>query len=107
MEIHKVLEERLHPCDDGTDRFRYEDGWSDERVSQSIDERLTKSSTATVRKEMFGELKKAYNVRSRHRLGGRITALENQLRRLLQLTLCADDAALVLGNNEDNITPAE
>ena len=98
MKIHEILIERLHPVE-GTDLFRYEDGWSDLRVSQTVRDTLTGSPAATVRKEVFGQLMYAQGGSPRREHERRITALENQLRRLMSVcNISAADRARVIGD---------
>ncbi len=109
--ILEMLKERLHAVGE-TELFRYEDGWSDERIAQTVELTLPANITAKVRVECFGLLYKSGGSPSagkRLRLNYRVTATENQIRRILDwleisFQLNAQDRSKILGNirtNED------
>ena len=91
LAIKVLLDERLHPVE-GTDRFRYEDGWSDGIVAYEVrkdslpaKEALSGNVTAKIRNECFGKLhnygKKLGAPSSSVKL--RVEVLEERLYRLL------------------------
>jgi len=102
LQIKEILDQRLHSIE-GTDMFRYEEGWSDLRVGQEVNKRLTDAPAAYIRSECFGKLKRASYGTSNKAHELRVTALEHQLRRLMDiLSVNADERATVLGNVETN-----
>ena len=84
LAIKALLDERLHPVE-GTDKFRYEDGWDDERVAKWVREALSGNVTANIRHECFGKLhnygKKSDRANTGLKL--RVERLESQLELLL------------------------
>ena len=84
LAIKALLDERLHPVE-GTDKFRYEDGWSDESIAKAVREALSANITAKIRNECFGKLhncgKKSGQTSSSIKL--RVERLESQLVYLL------------------------
>ena len=105
----ELLKERLHTVGE-TGLFRYEDGWSDERIAQTVELTLPANVAAKVRVECFGLLYKSGGSPSagkRLRLNYRVTATENQIRRILDwlessFQLTANDRAEILGNIKTN-----
>ncbi len=111
--VLEMLKERLHTVGE-TGFFRYEDGWNDERISQTVELTLPANVTAKIRVECFGLLYKSGGSPSkgkRLRLNYRVTATENQIRRILDwlessFQLTPQDRAEILGNIRTN-TDAE
>ena len=102
MDIHEILSDRLHSIE-GSNLFRYEEGWSDLRVSQVVRSNLTASPTAKIRKDMFGQLMYAQGGRTKSEHEKRITALENQLRRLIDwMNPNAEIRAELIGDVDTN-----
>ena len=105
VSILELLKERLHTVGE-TGLFRYEDGWSDERIAQTVELTLPDNVAAKVRVECFGLLHRVGGSPSagkRLRLMYRVTATENQIRRTLDwletsFQLNEHDRAEILGN---------
>ena len=102
--IMEILHERLHAVE-GTDLFRYEDGWSDEMVAIEVNIDLNANHASKVRAELFGKLfKQSRPTIVSRRLADRVTVLEGQFQRLLDWSLGGDTRthAEILGNVESN-----
>ncbi len=84
LAIKALLDERLHPVE-GTELFRYEDGWNDEVVAKTAHERLAGNIVAKIRTECFGKLFNHGRTPGRVNasLKVRVALLEGQLERLI------------------------
>ena len=84
LAIKALLDERLHAVE-GTDKFRYEDGWDDERVAKWVRDALSGKITAKIRNECFGKLHNCgkKSGRATTSLKVRLAVLEEQLKRLI------------------------
>ncbi len=100
LAVNLILAERLHPIE-GSDLFRYEEGWTDYRIAQEVHPRLGSNNVRGVRLEMFGPLQRTFSPTTPNALEARVTLLENQLRRILdvhrKLGLNAEDREYILG----------
>ena len=85
LALFELLKQRLHPVE-GTDKFRYEEGWDDEVVAKTVNTRLEANATAFVRKEskQFGLLIRQSSASSAT-TKTRVTALEEKLNRLIAI----------------------
>ncbi len=103
--MHELMSKYLHPVT-GTDYYRYEDTWNDDRIAKSINKNFSKWHVQTLRVEVFGKLKargQSANLSKGRASATRITALENQIRRLIIYCGCnAQETANILGNAENN-----
>ncbi len=84
LAIKALLDERLHAVE-GTDMFRYEEGWNDEVVAKTVREELSDNIAAKIRTECFGKLHN-HGRKLAAPSGGlklRITVLEDRFQRAL------------------------
>ena len=102
IHINKQLEEFIKKNEDGT--CYYIDNWSDQRILDELDGSLNIGAVQRVRKEIFGGLfTKGVRKGSHLIIRTRVTVLENQLRRLMDLlAVNANERAIVLGNADNN-----
>ena len=103
--MHKLLNQYLHPIEN-TDKFRYEDGWDDEKIAKAVDPRFSAHHAQRIRMEVFGAIKRKIDYTknlTRSSLTEKIISLENQIRRLIEYCGCnAQERAEILGNAETN-----
>ncbi len=78
LAIKAMLDERLHPVD-GTELFRYEEGWNDGVTAHYINPTLSGNITAKIRNECFGKLHGKTPMK-RVKLEERVRLLESQLK---------------------------
>ena len=102
IHINKRLEEFIEKNEDGT--CYYIDNWSDQRILDELDGSLNIGAVQRVRKELFGGLfAKGVRTGGHPIIRTRVTVLENQLRRLMDLlAVNANERAIVLGNADNN-----
>lgn len=105
----KHMDELLteHLCSiEGSEFFEYKNGWDDSRIAREANQRLSPASAASLRRTLFGELRKSNPHASAQRLSKRVIDLECQLRRFMNMTLDANDVAFVLGDADNNTETA-
>ena len=102
IHINKRLEEFIKKNEDGT--CYYIDNWSDQRILDELDGSLNIGAVQRVRKEIFGGLfAKGVRTGGHPIIRTRVTVLENQLRRLMDLlAVNANERAIILGNADNN-----
>ena len=105
IHINKRLEEFIEKNEDGT--CYYIDNWSDQRILDELKDGLNVGAVQRVRKELFGSFfTKGVRTGGHPIIRTRVTALENQLRRLMDLlAVNANERAVVLGNTDTNAEP--
>ena len=99
LEIKALLDERLHPVE-GTNLFRYEDGWNDDIVAKTVRLALSDTIAAKIRNECFGKLHNYGKKPGKPSTGlkARVAQLEERLQRLADFTTTtAEEYADIIG----------